>query len=391
MLTCDLLLLSEEASIRNSHPHFLQACNNVKKAIKGNMTNTFKEILSMPLTTLTASKAFWEFLEFLRTRLLSNSRVLSMPTAIEAFLVTLVYKVASEPEFLSLAANCLAVFWATTDKNGANLNDVAKNASVLIDRCLKTDLTQGDMVSELKDTPGATEETGNQKGDLTVREKIEELVMDRSKRILFPQNLKFGYLSTKVVPVMVNILTQMLHDIDTESMSVDIEPIVSLIRKCNEIEQEQVAYSDELSGMRSSLRLATVQLAKAVMKAFAGSYYDIYPILFDETNWKAEELTWLTVIMELLIEHFDDFPRNYHQGVVFEEPNMLNAIPKLLVWSPKHQVDTSTSQLLKSKKLSQNTPRLSDTSLTSDWIDQSTKKASPETVYAFRKLCMRCE
>jgi hypothetical protein len=391
MLTCDLLLLSEEQAIRSSHPHYLQACNNLKRGVKASLTNTFKEVLSVPVATLAAGKAFFGLLHFLESRLLGHSRLLSMPATLEAFLVALVYKFADDREVTAKVAACLAVFWSATDKLGANLVDLAKNAAVLLDRCLKTDYQESVDAKTLEAEHTDAEAHTQTKGDHGAREKIEEIVMGKKKRILLPPNLKFGYVSNKVVPIMLSILTQMIQEIDTESMNVDIEPIVSLFRKCNELSLEAVAYSDELTLMRNQLRLESVSLLKSCMKAFAGSYYDFYPIFFDDINWKAEDLSITSSILELLIDHFHEFPRNYHQTIIFEEPNLLTAIPKLLVWTSKLQVDTSTSHLLKSKKLSQNTPRLSDITLTSDWIDHATKKANQGAVFAFRQHCLTCE
>jgi hypothetical protein len=391
MLICDLLLLSEEPVIRNSHPHFLQACNNVKKGVKASLTGTFKEILSAPLSTLSASKPFSGFLNFLQTRLLPHNRVVSIPAVIEAFLITLIYKGLEDDQLTESASKALAVFWASTDKNGSNLTELAKNCAVIIDRCLKTDHLENGKNTTAHEGVEKDEDAPQAKGESSARDKIEDLVMDRQKRVLFPAGLKFGYVSTKLPPIMIGILSQTILELETESMTVDIEPVVALVRRCSEISLELVAYSEDLTEMRRAVQFGVISLSRNLIKAFAGSYYDLYPILFEDANWKAEDLSVLCSTLTLHLDLFEEFPRNYHQTIIFEEPNLLAAVPKLLVWTSKHQIDNSTSHLLKSKKLSQNTPRLTDAALTLDWIDISTKKALPETVYTFRKLTMRCE
>lgn len=356
-----------------------------------NMTNTFKEILSMPPSHLYTNKSLFSFFEFMQKRVLKHSKIFSMPAIIEAFFVTALYKFEDNEEAASIIIECLSVFWASTDKNGTTLVEIAKNCALIIDMCLKDHSSQQKANTDLPDDSLNKNPNDNSKSDLSGREKLEELVMDRNNKINLPNNLKFAYTSNKAPQLMIKLLSSMIHQLDADLLTVDVEPLINLVRKCMDLSLEKVAYSDQLTLMRTKLRLGALDLAKSCLEVFAGSYHDFYPIIFDDIKWKSEDLSLQCSFIDLFVENFSKFPNNFHQTIIFEEPNLINVIPKLLVWTPKHQEDNSNSHLPKSKKISQNSLRLSEGSLMFDWIDLATKKATPETVFAFRKLCMICE
>lgn len=392
LLSCDFLLLAEEQIIKTSHPYFLQACNNLRKGIKAVMSNLFREILSLPLTTLEHDPLFKNFMNFMVERLLPNSRILTMAATIEAFLVSLAYKALEVEDIVEVTVKAMGIFWAGTDKQGSNLTDLATNASVIIQKNLKGEYRdKNESKSEEVAQEENTQNGSSLRGEALARDKIEEIVFDKKKRITEPAGLKFGYVSTGIVEVMVRALNETLQSINVESMNVNIEPIISLIKTVGDLTLEQVAFSENLTKMRNNLRLVSISLARSVMQTFAGSYHDLYPIIISDFKWKQENLEVVSAIVQFFIEFFNIFPRNFHQKIVFEEPNLLSLLPKLLVWTEKHQVDNSVSHLAKQRKPQQPGQRLASNTVPSDWLESCTKSCQPETVYEFRRLCMTCQ
>lgn len=394
MLACDLLLLAEETQIKSTHPYFLQACNNLRKSIKHTMSNMFREVLSLPLLALEQSQTFAGFMEFMVDRLLPQNRILSMPAIIEAFLVTLTYKTAASEDILNKAIAAMGVFWATTDKQGSNVIELAQNCSIILDRCLKGDASSIGVIRSLDEgIPEYVHKGGVNKGELAARDKIEEIVLNKEKRLPEPIGLKFGYVLDKVPEILVAVIEKTLECISTESMTVDIESLVGLISAISSLTLEKVAFSESLIKVRTNLKLRSISLAKVMMKVFAGAYQDIYPVLFTDLRWKSEPIESIVANMDFLITFFKSFPRNFHQTIVFEEPNLLQVIPKLLVWSEKSQIDNSTSLLAKSKSKKQGsqTERLSTGLVIEGWLELATKTCAPEVVHRFRTLAMTCQ
>lgn len=392
MLSCDLLLLAEEQQIKSGHPYFLQSCSNLRKGIKQTMGNVFREVLSLPLASLEQSQTFSSFMDFMFQRLLPNNRVLSMPAIIEAFLVTLAYKTVESEELLSKVVHALGVFWASTDKQGSNIVELAENCSVILDKCLKGDSSSYGVIKKPEDIPTQhIHKGGNTKGELAARDKIEETVLNKEMRLLEPEGLKFGYVLDRVPQIILAVIEKILENISTESMLVNIEPLIRLINTISSLTMEQVAFSDSLVKVRSALKLKSISLAKVMTRVFAGAYQDVYPVLFSELRWKSESIESIAAYMDLLTTFFTSYPRNFHQSIVFEEPNLLQVIPKLLVWTEKHQVDNSTSHLAKAKKQGHQKERISTGLIVSGWLENATKVCTPDAVYHLRILAMRCQ
>lgn len=219
------------------------------------------------------------------------------------------------------------------------------------------------------------------------RDKLEAVLFDTSKRAK-DQSLRFGYVSGTVLPSLIEVLKTYFCEIKAEHEAFNITPLFDLIKKVKALTLEQVAYSDDLNQLRSTVQILLIDLISVLMEVVRGCFYDIYSIFIEDFRWKTENLGLSTAFFKLLINHFLLFPKAYHCTIIFEEPNVLFLLPKLIVWSEKSSRDSESSVKQLKKQVQ---TKLFEDKKQFDWVDMLTKNASARDIVEYRTQMMKCK
>lgn len=219
------------------------------------------------------------------------------------------------------------------------------------------------------------------------REKLEGVLFDLTKRAK-DHSLRYGYVSNTVLPSLIEVLRTYFCEIKAEHEAFNITPLFDLIKKVKALTLEQVAYNDELNQLRSTIQILLIDLISVLMEVVRGCFYDIYEIFIEDFKWKLENLGLSTAFFKLLIKHFLLFPKSFHCSIIFEEPNVLFLLPKLIVWSEKSHRESDMSVKQQLKKQVQT--KLFEDKKQFDWVDTLTKNALPQDIVEYRTQMMRC-
>ena len=220
------------------------------------------------------------------------------------------------------------------------------------------------------------------------RQKMEEGVFDVKKRIEKGPEVKFGYAEAKIIPGMVRVLRETIRGVREEVEGVDVVPMFDLMRKIMGLRLEEVAYSDELTEVRKEVQELCVRFSSDIIRVIRGSFYDMFGILIEEIKWKSDNVAISVAYLDLMSDHFLLFPKAYHISVIFEEPNILFILPKLIVWNEKQSKDATFHGAQKQKKQPQT--KLFEEKITFDWVESLSKTNSGQKIVNYRKSMMRC-
>lgn len=356
------------------------------------------------------------FLDYLAERVLP-SRLISQIGMTEAFLVTSAY-LGRE---LTATTRCLGMLWATHSATAAKstvVEELCTNLEVFMERLIRGEGTETKPIGYLKPATSVTgqgnqkqqhqkakqelngthkedADGGNQSSDQSAKERIEDTVLDRSQRITNPPNLKFGYLVPEIVPVIMSSLVEVLRNWEpTDGTLLDIGPLLNIIKMIKDLKLETVAFSDKLRAIRDQLQVSLVHLASEMLDLCQGSFSDLFTSLFENFDWKHGSLSGTTQFLRLLTTSRDLFPKKFHVELIFEDPNMLFILPKILMWSEKAGNTSENSSAVhkhKRKEVMKYSGNSKSMAISEDWLDQFTKTEHNSLVTEYRLLLIECK